>query len=57
MKSNWKLLLAQGLALFLKTRRARRNPFSRLSVRGRVLERVLGGLEKRLRKSGGRTRY
>ena len=49
---NWKLLLAEGLALFLKTRRSRRSLLTRVSSREKLLERGLAGLEKRLRKSG-----
>ena len=49
---NWKLILAEGLALFLKTRKGRRSLLSRVSSREKLLERGLAGLEKRLRKSG-----
>ena len=57
---NWKLMLAEGLALFLKTRKGRRSLLTRVSSREKLLERGLAGLEKRLRKSGrnaGRVRY
>lgn len=49
---NWKLILAEGLALFLKTRKGRRSLLTRVSSREKLLERGLAGLEKRLRKSG-----
>ena len=49
---NWKLMLAEGLALFLKTRKGRRSLLTRVSSREKLLERGLAGLEKRLRKSG-----
>ena len=57
---NWKLILAEGLALFLKTRKGRRSLLTRVSSREKLLERGLAGLEKRLRESGrnaGRMRY
>ena len=57
---NWKLILAEGLALFLKTRRSRRSLLTRVSSREKLLERGLARLEKRLRKSGrsvGRIRF
>ena len=49
---NWKLILAEGLALFLRARKGRRSPLTRVSSREKLLERGLAGLEKRLRKSG-----
>ena len=54
---NWKALLAEALALLLKTRRARRSPLTRLSSREKLFERGLASLEKRLRKSSRRVRY
>ena len=51
---NLKLLLAEGLSLLLRARRGRRSPLSRMSGREKLLERVLAGLEKRLRKSARR---
>ena len=49
---NWKLILAEGLALLLKARKGRRSPLTRVGGREKLLERGLAGLEKRLRKSG-----
>ncbi|WP_456831266.1 hypothetical protein [Deinococcus sp. UYEF24] len=54
---NWKALLAEGLALLLKTRKTRRSPLTRVSRREKLFERGLAGLEKRLRKSSRRVRY
>jgi len=54
---NWKALLADGLAMLLKSRTHRRSPLTRVSRREKLFERGLASLEKRLRKSSRRVRY
>lgn len=54
---NWTLLLAEGLALLLRSRKGGRSPLTRVGSREKLLERGLVSLEKRLRKSSRRMRF
>ncbi|GGJ83912.1 hypothetical protein [Deinococcus aquiradiocola] len=49
---NWNLLLAEGLAVYLRGRR--RNPLTRVRRRERLLEHLAERLERRLRRRARR---